>query len=66
MPPSSFRSGVDIKTAQTRLGHSDPRLTLAIYVQATTEGDRSAAEKLGNEFMAPKDSGGHRRTGSGA
>ena len=25
--------GVDVKTAQTRLGHSDPRLTLAIYAQ---------------------------------
>jgi len=27
--------GVDVKTAQARLGHSDPRLTLAIYAQAT-------------------------------
>jgi hypothetical protein len=27
---------VDIKTAQTRLGHSDPRLTLAIYAQSWT------------------------------
>jgi hypothetical protein len=25
----------------------DDRLTLAIYAQATTEGDRAAAEKLG-------------------
>ena len=39
--------GVDVKTAQTRLGHSDPRLTLAIYAQATSEGDRTAAERLG-------------------
>jgi integrase len=39
--------GVDVKTAQARLGHTDPRLTLAIYAQATTEGDRSAANKLG-------------------
>ncbi len=45
--------GVDVKTAQTRLGHSDPRLTLAIYAQATEEGDRSAASKLGARFMAP-------------
>lgn len=43
--------GVDVKTAQTRLGHSDPRLTLAIYAQATEEGDRSAATKLGARFM---------------
>lgn len=27
--------GLDIKTVQTRLGHSDPRLTLAVYAQAT-------------------------------
>ena len=38
--------GMDAKTAQGRLGHSDPRLTLAIYAQATTEGDRRAAEAL--------------------
>jgi integrase len=45
--------GVDVKTAQARLGHSDPRLTLAIYAQATTEGDRSAAAKLGASLMGP-------------
>jgi integrase len=43
--------GVDVKTAQARLGHSDPRLTLAIYAQATTEGDRRAAERLGAKLM---------------
>jgi integrase len=42
--------GVDLKTAQTRLGHSDPRLTLAVYAQATTEGDRRAADVLGAAF----------------
>jgi integrase len=46
--------GVDVKKAQARLGHSDPRLTLAIYAQATTEGDRSAAEKLGARLMASR------------
>jgi len=45
------RAKVDIKTAQARLGHSDPRLTLAIYAQATTEGDAEAAERLGDRFM---------------
>lgn len=40
------RDNVDVKTAQTRLGHSDPRLTLAIYAQATPEGDQEAADKL--------------------
>lgn len=43
--------GVDMKTAQTRLGHSDPRLTLAIYAQATTEADRSAATRIGARFL---------------
>ena len=46
-------TGVDVKTAQTRLGHSDPRLTLAIYAQATTDGDRRAAQKLGDALMKP-------------
>ena len=47
------RDGVDLKTAQTRLGHSDPRLTLAVYAQATTEADRVAAERLGVRFALP-------------
>jgi integrase len=50
--------GVDMKTAQTRLGHSDPRLTLAIYAQATNEGDRFAAERLGTRFMLPDEGAG--------
>ncbi len=48
------RDNVDIKTAQNRLGHSDPRLTLAIYAQATAEGDREAASRLGERFMASR------------
>ena len=43
--------GVDIRTAQERLGHSDPRLTLAIYAQTTSEADRRAADLLGDRFM---------------
>lgn len=43
--------GVEFKTAQTRLGHSDPRLTLAVYAQATTEADRAVAGHLGERFM---------------
>jgi hypothetical protein len=49
------RKGVDVKTAQTRLGHSDPRLTLGIYPQATTEGDRTAADLLGELLEADED-----------
>jgi len=43
--------GVDVKTAQVRLGHSDPRLTIAVYAQATNEGDRNATAKLGARFF---------------
>jgi hypothetical protein len=43
--------GTDLKTVQTRLGHSDPRLTLAVYAQATTEGDRLASDRLGARFF---------------
>jgi integrase len=43
-------AGVDLKTAQTRLGHSDPRLTLAVYAQATSDADKAAAEALGVHF----------------
>lgn len=49
--------GVDMKTAQTRLGHTDPRLTLAIYAQATTEADRQAAERLGRRFLHQRNQG---------
>ncbi|MGH9226844.1 MAG: tyrosine-type recombinase/integrase [Acidimicrobiales bacterium] len=43
--------GVDLKTAQTRLGHSDPRLTLAVYAQATAAADQAAATALGTRFL---------------
>jgi integrase len=45
--------GIDIKTAQTRLGHSE-QLMLRIYAQATEEGDRRAAERVGERFR-PRD-----------
>ena len=37
---------VGVKRAQAPLGHSDPRLILAIYAQATSEADRAAADLL--------------------
>jgi integrase len=45
-------AGIDLKTAQTRLGHSDPRLTLAVYAQATTAADRDAADRVAALFEA--------------
>ena len=43
---------VDMKTAQLRLGHSDPRLTLALYAQAIEGADRrDPPETLGKQFF---------------
>jgi hypothetical protein len=42
--------GVDIKTAQTRLGHSE-QVMLRIYAQATPRADLAAAEKIGRRFQ---------------
>jgi integrase len=43
--------GVDVKTAQVRLGHSDPRMTLAIYASAPVTADRAAAETIDHRFF---------------
>lgn len=43
---------VDMKTAQIRLGHADPALTLRIYAQPTDHGDRAAAALI-DEHFAP-------------
>jgi len=40
--------GVDLKTAQSRLGHSD---TIASYALATTDGDRAAADRIAARLM---------------
>ncbi len=45
------RELVDLKTAQARLGHSDPRLTLAVYAQASSEADRDASDRLAARFF---------------
>ena len=44
--------GVDVKTAMTRMGHSDPRLTLNVYAQFADEADRLAADKVGVRLFA--------------
>jgi integrase len=43
--------GIDVKTAQTRLGHADPRMTLAIYASAPESVDRTAADVIGERFF---------------
>jgi len=49
--------GVDVKTAQHRLGHSDPRMTLGVYAKATTEADRAAAQAVGDLFLGKASDG---------
>jgi integrase len=43
-------AGVDIETAQTRLGHSSPEVTLGICARATVEADQPAVDKIGQIF----------------
>ena len=43
--------GIDVKTAQTQLGHADPRVTLSIYASAPASVDRTAADILGERFF---------------
>jgi integrase len=52
-----LEEGVNIKTAQERLGHANPRTTLEVYAQATQEADREAADRLGQRFR-PRDGRG--------
>jgi integrase len=47
--------GIDVKTAQTRLGHADPRVTLAIYASAPASVDRAAADAIGARFFGQDD-----------
>ena len=55
------RLGVDVKTAQERLGQSDVRMTLGLYAQAEKPADRAAANRLGEVFLRdPRDGRGMR------
>jgi len=47
-------AGVDVRTAPARLGHSDPRLTLAVYAQASSAADRVAADRVAGLFEASR------------
>jgi integrase len=72
-------NGVSVRDAQQILGHSDPRLLLAVYAQATEAGMRSATAAAALHFAptvfpdgdrVPTDGGvaasGRRRTTAGA
>jgi integrase len=47
-------SGTDVKTTQTRMGHSSPQVTLALYARATERADAAAAEAVGSYFRPTK------------
>ncbi|WP_281654770.1 tyrosine-type recombinase/integrase [Eggerthella sinensis] len=49
-------NGVDVKTVQNRLGHSDASLTLNWYAHALPENDRKAADMIGELFAAKPES----------
>jgi integrase len=44
-------AGVDVRTAQARAGHADPRMTLSVYAKATRPADRQAADAVGDHFL---------------
>ncbi len=43
-------AGVDVKTAQHRLGHANVTMTLQVYARATEEADRRAADLVRERF----------------
>ena len=46
-------NGVDLKTVQTRLGHSSPTLTMSFYAHVLPERDQQAATLIGSLFSQP-------------
>ncbi len=50
--------GVDIKTAQALLGHSNAQLTLGLYAQAVVSLGAAAAESMAARFQLPASSDG--------
>ncbi len=56
-------SGIDVRTAATRLGHANPSMTLRVYAHTTTETEQQAAE-VGSRFLRIFDTSskqGHRK-----
>jgi integrase len=45
--------GTDVKTTQSRLGHSSPTITLALYADKVDERDRAAGETLAG-YLTPR------------
>jgi hypothetical protein len=53
MPRASSPEGVDIKTAQALLRHSNAQLTLGLYAQAVVSLGAAAAESMAARFRVP-------------
>ncbi len=47
------KSTAGLPTAPTRLGHRDPRLTIATGAQVVADADRRAADAPGETFLKP-------------
>src|SRR5262249_8167577 len=45
--------GADVKTTPSRLGHSSPTITLALYADKVDERDRAAGEALA-DYLTPR------------
>ena len=54
-------AGIDLRTAQHRLGHATPRLVLELYAYATSEADRAAPDLMGARLFGNGDALGARR-----
>jgi integrase len=48
-------AGVDVRTVASRLGHSDPSMTLRVYSHALEERDRAAASIMGSVLGTSSD-----------
>lgn len=46
-------AGVDVKTAQSLLDHTDARVTLELYAQAVTEQQKAAADAMAARGLEP-------------
>jgi hypothetical protein len=49
--------GIDVKTAKTRLGHAEPRVTLSICASVPTSIDRDASAVIGERFFGERGDG---------
>jgi integrase len=46
-------AGIDVKTAQSVLGHTDARVKLDLYAQVVAEQQQAAADAMASHFLDP-------------